>query len=320
MSSKPKNRQSSRPLQAPDGEAVPFGIWLRRQREAREISLREIADASKISLRYLEAFEQDRFELLPARVFVQGFLREYARYVGLDPDEVVNHYLASQNALEPEELPKAESAQDFRPRSSWLWQVLLVLGVVATLAIAAVLAFESERKRSADQPAEDKTVGSEAGRRSPAPAQATLPGEGELQESDDAAEVAAAAQPPRLGEPLVPASEEPTEGDSGVPPQAPGEAPAAVLARTSPLRVEVSFTQSCWVEMTVDGRRSQREHAAGEQLTLEAQRAVVLTLGNAGGVQIQVNGHAFPVNKGLGQVARDIRIDLETLQELTPGP
>ena len=50
----------------------------------REISLREIAERTKISLRYLEALEEDRFDLLPAPVFAQGFLREYARYVGLN--------------------------------------------------------------------------------------------------------------------------------------------------------------------------------------------------------------------------------------------
>src|SRR5688572_25847284 len=77
-------------------EAVPtetgsFGDWLRRQREMREINLRDIAERTKISLRYLQAMEADRFDLLPAPIFAKGFLREYARYVGLSPDEVVNH-------------------------------------------------------------------------------------------------------------------------------------------------------------------------------------------------------------------------------------
>ena len=67
-----------RPWQQGDEETASFGSRLRRQREVRDIGLREIADASKISLRYLEAFEQDRFEALPAVVFAKGFLREYA--------------------------------------------------------------------------------------------------------------------------------------------------------------------------------------------------------------------------------------------------
>ena len=73
----------------PPGGADSFGPWLRRQREIREIDLQEIADRTKISVRYLKAMEQDRFDLLPGTVFARGFLREYARYVGLSPDEVV---------------------------------------------------------------------------------------------------------------------------------------------------------------------------------------------------------------------------------------
>ena len=90
------------------GEEISFGTWLRRQREIREIPMREIADVTKISIRYLEALEADRFDVLPAPVFAKGFLREYSRYVGLDPDEVVNSYLiAQQSPEEPTGTPKS---------------------------------------------------------------------------------------------------------------------------------------------------------------------------------------------------------------------
>src|SRR5215218_9408716 len=112
-----------------------FGDWLRRQREMREISLRDIADRTKISLRYLEAMEDDRFDLLPAPVFAKGFLREYARYIGLSPDEVVNHYLAvhgldgSEGGEEAE--PERHAPRPARP----LW-LLALLFLLATAAIA----------------------------------------------------------------------------------------------------------------------------------------------------------------------------------------
>src|SRR4051812_40050433 len=97
------NRQPPWEKEAVPTESGSFGDWLRRQRELREISLRDIAERTKISQRYLEAMEQDRFDLLPAPLFAKGFLREYARYVGLSPDEVVNHYLAVQQQESPEE-------------------------------------------------------------------------------------------------------------------------------------------------------------------------------------------------------------------------
>ncbi|HVS62491.1 MAG TPA: RodZ domain-containing protein [Thermoanaerobaculia bacterium] len=115
------------------GEGGSFGAWLRRQREVREISLREIAETSKISLRYLEALEQDRFDLLPAPLFAKGFLREYAKFVGLDPDEVVNYYLS---ALPAEDGTDRQSLhQSPRQRPPWT-VVTLVLAAVVVLSAA----------------------------------------------------------------------------------------------------------------------------------------------------------------------------------------
>src|SRR5215218_7805528 len=110
------NRQPPWEKEAVSTESSSFGDWLRRQRELREISLRDIAERTKISLRYLEAMEADRFDLLPAPLFAKGFLREYARYVGLSPDDVVNHYLSVHS---PEELagdPKEDTKVRSRPK------------------------------------------------------------------------------------------------------------------------------------------------------------------------------------------------------------
>jgi len=57
-------------------------------------SLRQIANASKVGVRYLEYIEQDRFAYLPAPVYLRGFLQEYARMVGLDPRRVTESYLS----------------------------------------------------------------------------------------------------------------------------------------------------------------------------------------------------------------------------------
>ncbi len=70
-----------------------FGETLKREREQREISLREISDATKINIRYLEALEQNRFESLPGGLFNKGFIRAYAAYIGVDSEAMVNSYL-----------------------------------------------------------------------------------------------------------------------------------------------------------------------------------------------------------------------------------
>lgn len=75
------------------GRRVGFGEELRKEREIRGIELREIAEATKISQRFLDALERDDFKYLPAPVFTRGFVREYSRYLGLDASEMVDRYV-----------------------------------------------------------------------------------------------------------------------------------------------------------------------------------------------------------------------------------
>ena len=74
-------------------EAVT-GAALRRFREARSVSLEEIAHKSKISSRFLRYIEDERFDMLPAPVYLRGFLHEYARAVGLEPRGTAEAYLS----------------------------------------------------------------------------------------------------------------------------------------------------------------------------------------------------------------------------------
>jgi cytoskeletal protein RodZ len=126
-----------------EGEGGSFGSWLRQQREIRNITLREISDNTKIGMRYLEALEDDRFEVLPAPIFAKGFLREYAKYVGLDPDEVVNFYLTAEQRYRAERgaddvsgvHPLQLSTVAPMPPPLWPW----LLGAAALLALLVTL-------------------------------------------------------------------------------------------------------------------------------------------------------------------------------------
>ena len=69
-----------------------FGENLRRERELRGVDLRDIAEATNISLRFLQALEQDRTDVLPGGIFPKAFVRQYATYLGLDPDRLVTEY------------------------------------------------------------------------------------------------------------------------------------------------------------------------------------------------------------------------------------
>ena len=69
-----------------------FGEEIRRERELREVSLKQLAAVTKVSVRHLEALESGRFDQLPAPVFSRGFLRACASHLGLDGDRLATAF------------------------------------------------------------------------------------------------------------------------------------------------------------------------------------------------------------------------------------
>src|SRR5579864_5434553 len=72
-----------------------FGDKFRKAREKKELSLDEVSNVTKIGSRMLQAIEQEHFDQLPGGVFNKGFIRAYAKHLGLDPEEAVTDYLAT---------------------------------------------------------------------------------------------------------------------------------------------------------------------------------------------------------------------------------
>ena len=108
-----------------------FGETLRQERELRGISLREIADATNISRRFLEAIENDCVEILPGGIFRHAFVRQYASYLGLDADRAVEDFkLAHPPEPKPATHPPVGVSEGAHPGT---------LFVVALVVLAAVL-------------------------------------------------------------------------------------------------------------------------------------------------------------------------------------
>lgn len=125
----------------PGPESVPtelhFGVALRRAREQHGLSLHEVAEKTRISVRWLDALEDARTEQLPAPVFVIGYLRSYARALGLSGDEVVERYRAWQqrDSLPPAAEPLAVGTGALvQRRALILTLVLLLVGIGALVA------------------------------------------------------------------------------------------------------------------------------------------------------------------------------------------
>jgi transcriptional regulator with XRE-family HTH domain len=112
-----------------------FGEKLRHEREMRGVSLREIADGTKISVRFLQALEEDRVDVLPGGLFPRAFVRQYAAFLGLDSEELVADYTLAHGEA-PVERRMARPVEDRRPLVT-PGQVLL--GVAALVLVVLAL-------------------------------------------------------------------------------------------------------------------------------------------------------------------------------------
>ena len=113
-----------------------FGENLRRERELRGVELREMADATKISIRFLHALEQDRVDILPGGMFQRAFVRQYAKYLGLDPERLVAEFVYAHGG---EPVPVKDTRSTVRvdqgpPRG------LILLGI--TIALLALVGWK----------------------------------------------------------------------------------------------------------------------------------------------------------------------------------
>lgn len=123
-----------------------IGQELKRERELRGISLKEIADSTKINLRFLRALEEDRFDLLPEKFFTRGIIRTYAKYLGLDEQSVLNTYLESQQIHKAQETADEDKKSgmaempDSPPKEKRI-SLLFALMILIVLALIVIMYF-----------------------------------------------------------------------------------------------------------------------------------------------------------------------------------
>jgi cytoskeletal protein RodZ len=115
---------------------ISLGEELKREREFREISLREISDATKINMRILEAIERDHYDILPGGIFNRNFIRAYAEFIGLDPEIAVRKYQVQTSQPEDQKLPPNLIGQD-KNLSGSSFNVRWIIGglILAVLAL-----------------------------------------------------------------------------------------------------------------------------------------------------------------------------------------
>jgi cytoskeletal protein RodZ len=120
---------------------MKFGASLRKERELRGITLEEISQHTKVHFRFLEAIENDDLSVLPAKAFAKGFLRSYARMVGLDEELVMTNFEYYHRTMQPQE--EAENAQkDLTNGSRHRVIFLTLLLIIAVLTAIIILYYQ----------------------------------------------------------------------------------------------------------------------------------------------------------------------------------
>lgn len=261
-------------------ELSSFGEELRREREIRGISLKEIADSTKISKRFLEAIERNDHLALPAPAFTRGFVREYARYVGLNSEEMVSRYnvaVAADDRIEkPPEIEKYPQTpvRDIAPKPPKKTGIpspfarinrsfFAMLFIVAALAAVAWWAVQQRQER-------------------------------ELLTEVPVAPVTTSAVAPLLLPDAAPATDD------------------------SSLRLGIEVVANSWVTLEADGKTVlNSELEAGDRRSFEASEAFRFrTIGNAAGVKLTLNGMPVEPLGADGDVVRNRVFDLESVRQM----
>lgn len=277
-----------------------FGDKLKREREMRRISLDEISESTKIPRRYLESLERENFESMPGGVFNKGFVKAYARFLGLDEEQAVADYVAvakeeppseDQFPLEIHEKPDRE----LNPKKSHIPLIAAVVALVGVMGGYAVWRAKtrqvenSESTVSAASPSKSGTRGTAAASEKPPAAPETR---------TNAARSAMVSQAKAVGYKPDAVSAMPAQQVARL------ETPATATLRSTPdaartkpvlnkkdFFVIIKAKEDAWISVIADGRRvSHGTLRANKQRFVRAGRQIIVTTGNAGGIDVSFNG------------------------------
>ncbi|HMA95653.1 MAG TPA: helix-turn-helix domain-containing protein [Polyangiaceae bacterium] len=115
------------------------GKYLRQQREAKAMSIEEVARATRVPMSSVERLESDQFDELPGEVFVRGFMKSYARAVGLQADDVLARYTSSRRVAWVTPLPISSPTRPARSKRYGVAIAFVLLLILFTLALSIVL-------------------------------------------------------------------------------------------------------------------------------------------------------------------------------------
>jgi cytoskeletal protein RodZ len=287
----------------------------------RGVSLQEISASTKISIRFLQAIENEELAKLPGGIFTRSFVRTYARYLGLDEERVLaDCHLADQQ--EPEVDIRhitANRALPHGPASRTRIIALLMAGVLLASGYALFRYSRRIMEQRSSTPMVIPVSASAPGTNPPVsatPVQSSTPALPERNPSLTATSTSPAGAvtapgtppggPPSPGANAKPASESATSGATG-----------EVAAHTD-LVLQVAATERAWVAVDADGKTVlQRVLNPNEVENLKGRNSFDVTIGNAQGVVLTLNGETLKPLGRRGEV-KSIHLTRDDLKNAAP--
>jgi cytoskeleton protein RodZ len=280
-------------LETAPAHDVPISDILKRKRLDRGFDLLDVARETRVPLRHLNAIEAGNFSSLPALAYSIGFVRTYARYLGLDPDAAARQYKAETTQVESSLMaaPVEIDAESRLPGRK------VIFGSVAALAsiVAIIVAYSALKGDDAETAA------------SPPLAETTA------QPAAQTAPVLSTTAAPPVTETLTPPAPaaDPTLATPAAVP-APLPSPnGPVLAGVPTTGMVLRAKEDSWIKVTDGGPVSLKIGIlkAGETYSVPQVPNLRLQTGNAGGLELIYNGRLLPPLGAKGEVLRNKLLD-----------
>ncbi|HEX5678107.1 MAG TPA: RodZ domain-containing protein [Alcanivorax sp.] len=305
-------------------ETVLPGERLRRAREEKGLSQEEACKHLRLSSSYMRALEQDDYERLPEAPFIKGYLRNYARFLGLPAEELARQFQQRVDEMRQDEREREQAALDETPSSrEWRLPALAVLVVVLLVAVGWWL-WPRDQLSAPDPTVDDGGRGGEETFGSPAAPEAPRPAMPETTEPVEPADDSLQPLPENDGgndQGSESPSNQSNDGSSGGQPASRPEL-AEQASQPQAARTELAaapgedgidsltleFSRVCWIKVVdaTGATLAQGQQNAGGSVDLDGEAPFRVTVGDAAAVSaVRLNGSAVSLpSQRSGDVVR----------------
>ncbi len=300
-----------------------LGNKFRTVRESQGLTLEQMAARTRIQKAHLKALEDDAFAQLPERVFTKGFVRAYARSLDLDEEECLRLFAECSASFYQEEKEGKQLRKMFllkedrhREKTSRVMVVLLVGGL---FLLGGMVLFHQQSpstsifsrfSQQAVEPRDEVASKPEQRGKVNEIAEDRLPSAIEGQVDASAAVNTEAASKTDVAGTLAESSvDDGVSTPSFQPPDSTSISSPATRSEDGPLVLEIRTLETTWIVVRSDENEPQEALLqAGETVKWQARERFLLTLGNAGGVEVRLNGQLRGPFGEVGVVVRDLEL------------